>query len=71
MGQYKLYSVFVDLNDNDDYMEIPIIHSHVEAKNKSQAIEIILANLARNKVLNYREVKVTAVLLSTWATMKI
>ena len=70
MAKYHMYSVFVDLNPDDDYMQIPIIHQEVQSMSEKNAVRLVLCMLACNPSLNENNVKVTVVKTS-WKTKKV
>lgn len=66
-----MYSVFVDLNENKDDTEIPIIHRHMETVSEENAIRLVMCSLSVNPALRKSEVRVTATKLSNWKTKTI
>ena len=69
MAKNKLYSVFVDLNPDDDDNGIPIIHMRVQSTNKRDAIKLTLCALA--STLKGNKAKIIVTLASNWKPVKI
>ena len=69
MAKYKTYSVFVDINPNDDDKGIPIIHTQVVSTSKEGAIKLTLCSLANT--LKGNKAKVIVTLVSSWKIRKI
>ena len=70
MAKDKTYSVFVDLNPDDDVMGIPIIHTYVDSVSAEDAVKLVLCSLSASTLKN-GEAKVAVMPLSKWKTRKI